>query len=42
MENHRDGIWIIGAAATTTYANDGVAETLGTPAPDLVAVTPSS
>ena len=36
MENHRDGIWIIGADAKTTYANDRMAEILGTSPPDMV------
>jgi len=30
MENDRDGIWIIGADAKTTYANERIAEILGT------------
>ena len=36
MENHRDGIWIIGADAKTTYANDRMAEILGTSPSDMV------
>jgi len=28
MENDRDGIWIIGADAKTTYANERIAEIL--------------
>ena|SRR5690349_16431985 len=36
MEDHRDGIWIIGADAQTTYANERMAEILGTSASEMV------
>lgn len=36
MGNHPDGIWIIGADAKTTYANDRMAEILGTTPSDMV------
>ena len=36
MENHRDGIWIIGADAQTTYANERMAEILGTSPSEIV------
>jgi len=36
MENHRDGIWIIGADAQTTYANEQMAEILGTSSSEMV------
>ena len=36
MENGRDGIWIIGADAKTTYANERMAEILGTSPSEMV------
>src|SRR5450631_933316 len=36
MENDRDGIWIIGADAKTTYANERMAEILGTSPSEMV------
>lgn len=36
MENHRDGIWIIGADAKTTYANERMAQILGTSPSEMV------
>lgn len=36
MENDRDGIWIIGADAQTTYANERMAEILGTSPSEMV------
>ena len=36
MENLRDGIWIIGADGHTLYANDRMAEILGTSPSEMV------
>ena len=36
MENDRDGIWIIGVDAKTTYANERMAEILGTSPSEMV------
>jgi PAS domain S-box-containing protein len=36
MENHQDGIWIIDADAKTAYANERMAEILGTSPPEMV------
>jgi PAS domain S-box-containing protein len=36
MENHRDGIWIIGADARTTSANERMAEMLGTSRSEMI------
>jgi PAS domain S-box-containing protein len=36
MENHRDGIWIIDADARTTYANEAMAEILGTSQSEMI------
>lgn len=36
MENDPDGIWIIGADAKTTYANERMAEILGTSPSEMV------
>jgi PAS domain S-box-containing protein len=36
MENQRDGIWIIGADARTTYANERMAEMLGTSRSEMI------
>jgi PAS domain S-box-containing protein len=36
MENHRDGIWIIDADAQTIYANERMAEILGTSPAEMI------
>jgi PAS domain S-box-containing protein len=36
MGNHRDGIWIIDADARTTYANERMAEILGTSQSEMI------
>lgn len=36
MENHPDGIWIIDADARTTYANERMAEILGTSQSEMI------
>lgn len=36
MQNHSDGIWIIDAEANTAYANERMAEILGTSPPEMV------
>ena len=36
MGNHREGIWIIDAEAQTIYANEGMAEILGTSPSEMI------
>lgn len=36
MDNHRDGVWIIDAGAQTTYANERMAELLGTSLSEMI------
>lgn len=36
MEKHRDGIWIIDVDALTVYANDRMAEILGTSPSEMI------
>ncbi len=36
MKDDRDGIWIIGADAKTTYANERMAEILGTSPAEMI------
>lgn len=40
MKNPRNGIWIIDADARTTYANEGMAEILGTSQSEMIGQSP--